>query len=126
MREMALRRRKWWLAVALTMSVLGLGGVATSASASFHEMKIREVSPGIGVADSSYIEIQAYASGQNFLSNGAEVVRCDATCSSPTVFSPFSDVGNGANQMTVAFGDAGLASSSKDFTIGLDLDSITA
>src|SRR4051794_40351328 len=115
--EMVLRRRKWWLAVALGLTLVGLGGVASGASASFHLMKIREVSPGTGVADSSYVEIQAYAGSQNFLSNGAQVVRCDSTCSSPTVFSSFSNVANGANQMTVAFGDGGLASASKDFTI---------
>jgi hypothetical protein len=103
--------------------LVGLGGLASAASASFHEMKIREVSPGSG-ADNSYVEIQAYSAGERFLSLGAKVVRCNATCSSPTVFSPFSDVANGADQMTVLFGDSGLAT--KDFPVDLNLDSIMA
>jgi hypothetical protein len=118
--------RKTWFTIGLALTLVGLGGLASAASATFHEMKIREVSPGTGVPDSSYVEIQAFSSGQNFLSNGAKVVRCNATCSSPTVFSPFSDVGNGADQMTVVFGDAGLPSGSKDFTVDLNLDSIMA
>jgi hypothetical protein len=118
--------RKIWFAVALGLAVVGLGGVASSASATFHLMKVREVSSGTGVADSSYVEIQAYAGFQSFLSNGAQIVRCDSTCSSPAVFSPFTDVANGADQMTVVFGDSGLSSGSKDFTIDLNLDSIMA
>ena len=100
---------------------------AGSASATFHLMKLREVSAGTGPADSSYVEIQAYAPLQKFLSGGATVVRCDSTCSTPSVFNPFTDVANGNNQDTVVFGDSGLAGGSKDFTVdGLNLDAIAA
>jgi hypothetical protein len=116
--------RKTWFAVGLALTLVGLGGLASSASASFHEMKIREVSPGNGVANSSYVEIQAYSAGERFLSLGAKVVRCDATCSDHVVTSSFSDVANGADQMTVLFGDSGLAT--KDFAVDLNLDSIMA
>lgn len=64
-------------------------------------MKIREVSAGPGVADSSYVEVQAYFDFQNYLSGGASLVRWSATCSSPTIFSPFTDVANGHSQDTV-------------------------
>ena len=111
--------------VAATGVVLLVG--AASASATFHLMKLREVSAGTGPADSSYVEIQAYAPLQKFLSGGATVVRCNSTCSTPSEFTPFTDVANGNNQDTVVFGDSGLAPGSKDFTVdGLDLDAIAA
>ena len=117
--------RKSWFAVALGLTVFGLAGFASNASATFHLMKIREVSPGTGAGDSSYVEVQSYAPFQNFLSQGSKIVRCDSTCSNPSVASSFSDVANNANQMTVVFGDSGLASASKDFTVDLNLDPIT-
>jgi hypothetical protein len=108
------------------LALVGLAGAASSASATFHLTKIREVSSGTGAADSSYVEIQMYSAFQNFLSNGAALVRCDSTCSSPTTFSPFTDVASGANQSTVLFADAGISSGSKDFNVNLNLDSIEA
>jgi hypothetical protein len=114
------------------VAVMAATGVALlvgagSASATFHLMKLREVSAGTGSADSSYVEIQAYAPLQKFLSGGATVVRCNSTCSTPSVFTPFTDVVNGNNQDTVVFGDSGLAAGSKDFTVdGLNLDAIAA
>jgi hypothetical protein len=113
--------------VALALTLVGLAGMASSASATFHLIKIREVSSGTGVADSSYVEVQMYAPFQNFLSNGAELAACNNTCSIvPATFSPFSDVANGNNQDTVLFGDSGIASGGKDFNVNLNLDSIAA
>jgi hypothetical protein len=89
-------------------------------------MKIREVSSGTGVADSSYVEIQMYAPFQNFLSNGAMLVRCGSTCSSPATFGSFTNVANSANQSTVLFGDTGIAGGSKDFNVDLNLNLIEA
>jgi hypothetical protein len=112
---------------AFTLTLVGLCGVASSASASFHLMKIREVSAGTGPADSSYAEIQMYAPGQEFLHFGAQVVVCNATCSGPPVpFGSFTDVMNGASQSTVVFGDSGLGSGSKDFDVDLDLNNVAA
>jgi hypothetical protein len=114
-----------FVAILATSGVAMLLGAA-SASATFHFMKLREVSAGTGTADSSYVEIQAYAPLQRFLSGGSKLVRCDSTCSSPTTFSPFTDVANGANQMTVVFGDSGLPMASRDFPVDLNLNSIAA
>jgi hypothetical protein len=119
------RRGKTFAAVLVAVTAVGLLS-ASVASATYHLMKIREVSSATGVADSSYVEIQMYFDFQNFLSNGAALVRCDATCSSPTAFSPFSDVANGHNQDTVLFADSGIGAGSKDFNVNLNLDSIQA
>ena len=118
-------RRKFVAGLSLSPSS-GSRALASSASATFHLMKIREVSSGTGTADSSYVEIQMYFDFQNFLSNGAKLVRCDATCSSPTTFAPFTNVANGHNQDTVLFADSGIGSGSKDFNVNLNLDSIQA
>jgi hypothetical protein len=106
---------------ALVMMSMG----AASASATFHFMKIREISPGTG-ADDSYVEIQMYTPLQNFLSGGATLVRCDATCSSPASFTSFSNVANGNSQDTVLFGDSGIGTASKDFDVNLNLESVGA
>jgi hypothetical protein len=111
---------------ALVLTLVGLAGVASSARASFHEMKVREVSAGTGPSDSSYAEVQMYAPGQEFLHLGAQVVVCNATCSGPATFGSFADVANGASQSTVVFGDGGLPSPSKDFTVNLNLDVVAA
>jgi hypothetical protein len=87
---------------------------------------VREVSPGSDGQDDSYIEVQMYAGYQNFLSNGAGLAICNSTCSSMTTHPSFADVANGNNQNTVVFGDSGLASGSKDFDVGLNLDTIKA
>jgi hypothetical protein len=108
------------------MAVAGLLIGASSASATFHFMKVREISPGTDGLDSSYIEVQMYAGFQNFLSNGAGLVICNNNCSSMTTYSSFTDVGNGNNQDTVLFGDTGVASGTKDFDVGLNLDTIKA
>ena len=111
------------VAVVATVTVALLAGAA-GASASFHEMKIREVSSGTGTPDSSYVEVQMYAPGQTFLSLGAKLVRCDSTCSSPTTFQGFTNVAAGANQSTVLFGDSGVPN--RDFNTDLNLNTIEA
>jgi hypothetical protein len=109
----------------LASTALAIGLIAaTSATASYHEMKIREVSAGTGPADSSYAEVQMYAPLQQYLSLGAQMVVCDATCGSPATFGSFANVGSGANQATVVFGDSGQAS--KDFTVNLNLGDIAS
>jgi hypothetical protein len=121
---MSLRHRFLLL---FALASLGTAVMASSASATFHLNKIREISPGTDGLDDSYVEIQAYAGFQNFLSNGAMLLRCNSTCSpSPTTFSPFTDVANGNTQDTVLFGDSGIAGPSKDFNVDLNLDAIKA
>jgi len=110
--------KTWVFATALSLALLGTGALAASASASFHEMKIREVSPGTG-SDDSYVEVQMYAPGQNFLSP-AKLAVCNSSCSlGPAEFTGFSTVGNGNSQDTVVFGDTGVGS--KDFNVNLNL-----
>jgi hypothetical protein len=113
------------MVAALALTLLGLCGVASNASASYHLMKVREVSPGNGSPNTSYVEIQMYAPGQEFLSLGAKFVVCNSTCSIlPAEFTGFSDVPQGANQSTVVVGDS--AATSKDFTRDLNLESMMA
>lgn len=96
---------------------------ASSASATFHLTKIREISPGTNGDDNSYVEVQMYAPFQNYLSNGATVVTCNNICSIvPKVFSGFSNVANGNSQDTVVFGDDGVPPASRDFNVDLNLD----
>lgn len=111
-----------FLAVFALASVV-LAGAASSADATFHLMKIREVSAGTGPADSSYAEVQMYAPFQNFLSYGATLVTCTSTCTSNVLsFAPFANVAHGDNQDTVVFGDNGLPAGSRDFNVDLNLD----
>jgi len=53
---------------------------ASSASATFHLIKVREVAPGTGSQD-SYVEVQMWAPFQNSLSNGAGLAVCNNICS---------------------------------------------
>ena len=109
---------------AAVSAVAGLGLLlcAGSASATFHLMKVREISPGTNGLDDSYVEVQMYAPFQSFLSNGAKVAVCNNTCSLvPAEFSGFSNVANGNSQDTVLFGDTGVPGGSKDFNVNLNL-----
>jgi hypothetical protein len=122
-------RRRRTFAAALTTATVALLASAAGASATFHLMKIREVSSGTGTAGSSYVEIQMYFDFQNFLSGGARLVRCNSDCSASATFPPsgaFTNVANGHNQDTVLFADSGIGSGSKDFNVNLNLDSVQA
>jgi hypothetical protein len=87
--------------------VLGLAvaalAAAPAAQASFHLIKVREVYAGS--AEDSYVELQMYASGQNFLTNHAMTVY---NSSGALVHSSkfTSGVTNGQNQATVLIGDS--------------------
>jgi hypothetical protein len=110
-------------ATALALAGFALLLTATGASATFHLIKVREISPGTDGMDNSYVEVQMYAPFQNFLSNGAKLAVCNSTCMlSPLEFFPFSDVANGNSQDTVLFGDSGIPGGSKDFNVNLNLD----
>lgn len=111
------------------LASLGTAVMASSASATFHLQKIREISPGTDASNNSYVEIQAYAGFQNFLSGGAHLLRCNSDCTSSTLFppvTPFANVANGNTQDTVLFGDSGISLASKDFDVDLNLDQIKA
>jgi hypothetical protein len=113
------------LAGALGVVVAASLLAAPVASATFHLMKIREISPGTNGQDDSFVEVQMYAPFQNFLANGAALLVCNSNCTpSPVTISPFANVASGDTQDTVVFGDSGLAAGSKDFTSNLNLDQI--
>lgn len=77
-----------------------------AAQASFHLIKVREVYAGSN--DDSYVELQMYAGGQNFL-GGHSLTLYDAsgTLLHTSTFS--ASVANGANQSTVLIGDSNVA-----------------
>ncbi|HEU4706735.1 MAG TPA: hypothetical protein VFS64_06095 [Solirubrobacterales bacterium] len=80
---------------------------APAAQASFHLIKVREVFAGS--AEDSYVELQMYASGQEFLGTHAMTVyNSSGTLVHSSTFS--SGVTNGANQATVLIGDSNVQS----------------
>jgi hypothetical protein len=73
----------------------------SSASATFHEVSIREIFPGDSAgAEAEYVELQAYSSGQEFVQG--HIVRFYGPAGSETGSKGFvSDVSNGQNNMTL-------------------------
>jgi hypothetical protein len=92
---------------------------AASASALFHLMKIREVSPETsGLANNAFVELQMYAPDQQHV--GAHTIRFYNAAGSEVhnralgLFGE-SDPANGGNQRTILIGDSGVPG--RDFTI---------
>ncbi|HKA66309.1 MAG TPA: hypothetical protein VKG03_00225, partial [Solirubrobacterales bacterium] len=78
---------------------------APAAQATFHLIKVREVYPGAN--NDSYVELQMYAAGQNFLSGHSMTLYDSAgTLVHSSTFS--GSVANSANQQTVLIGDSGV------------------
>jgi hypothetical protein len=105
-REIIFVRRKSSLFAAVALALLGLAGLASTASATFHENYIREVHEGSG-GTGAYVELQAYASGQNFV-GGKHIVSYDG---GGVVLSNFvfpSNVANGADQATILVSNGGV------------------
>ncbi len=80
---------------------------APSARATFHEMSIREVYPG-GSDNASYIELQMWAPGQEFVA-GHHLVAYNANGSVNRDFSFGASVASGANQATILVADTSYA-----------------
>jgi hypothetical protein len=99
-----IRRRGSLKGIALTLAVAGLALLAPPASASYHLMSIREVATDPAGADSGYIELQMYASGQNLV-NGHSVTFYTASGSLLATFPLTSNPPNGDNQRTILIGD---------------------
>lgn len=78
-------------------------GVAPAAQANFHLMSISEVATNPAGADSAFIELQMYSSGQN-QTGGHSVTfyASDGTLATPV---PLVNVASGANQRTILIGD---------------------
>jgi hypothetical protein len=79
---------------------------ATPAQASFHLNKIREVSAGTMANghNDAYVELQAYAAGQNFLATHTLTIYDAMPANEVTTCTFSSMVPNGANQMTALVG----------------------
>jgi hypothetical protein len=124
---MGFDRRLRAIVVSTALTCVALSVAAASASASFHEIKISEVSKGSGGgAQDSFLEVQMYAPGQTLLS-GASLFRCnDAACGGSTSFGMFPNGGFGDNQRTYVFGDTAMGAGLKDFTVDLNLDATAA
>jgi len=116
-KQMGLQRRGWgktravrWRArlclPLLATSLLLL--IAAPAQATFHLIKVREVHPSAG--DDSYVELQMFAGGQNFLTTHSMTVYNSA--GSLVHSSTFaSGVAKAENQRTVLIGDTGVQAS---------------
>ncbi len=89
------------LAAALLAAASISAITASPALATFHEMSVREVYPA---GDSSYVELQMWAGGQNFVSTHHLVVY-NASGGVADDFKFVNDVPNGANQSTIVVGD---------------------
>jgi hypothetical protein len=80
---------------------------AATAEGSFHEILVREVYPG-GTDNDSYVVLQAYTGGQNFVS-GHSVTAYDSSGGAIGTFTFSAKVDNGASQMTILVADSAYA-----------------
>jgi hypothetical protein len=101
------RRGHWALATLLAMTLIAFLAAATPAKATFHEILIREVYAG-GAANDSYVVLQAYSAGQNFL-GGHSVTAYNSSGTAIGTFTFSGSVSNGQNQMTVLVADSSYA-----------------
>lgn len=115
---MCARSRFGPIALAAILAATGVGVTATSAGAAFHLMSIREVhaaSPG------DYVELQMYASGQNFV-DGHTITTYDFAgnpTGMPFTFPPGASSSlNGGNQRTIRVGQM---TSGADFEAAFDV-----
>lgn len=89
---------------ATLLAVASIAALAASpALATFHEMSIREVYPA---GDSSYVELQMWAGGQNLV-GGHHLVSYDSAGNVTDNFKFAANVANGASQSTIVVGDTG-------------------
>lgn len=95
-------RRRFFASVGTLFVAMLLA--APAAQASFHLIKVREVYPGAN--DDSYVELQMYSSGQEFVEGHSMTLYDSAGALSHTsTFPTPSGVSNGANQATILIGD---------------------
>jgi hypothetical protein len=85
---------------AVGLALLGLALTAPSASATFHEMSIREIYAGSAEhPNAEYVELQMWRSGQNFV--GGHDLLAYGPAGSPKENFLAADVPSGANQSTI-------------------------
>lgn len=89
---------------------------ASTASATFHRISIREVYPGTAAEPGAeYVELQMWSSGQELV--GAHILRTYSAGGSPKATELPSDVTGAANQSTILIGTPEAAA---HFGVGLD------
>ena len=93
-------RNRLLTVLALAAALVVPASLPPTAAATFHEVSIREVFPGdTAQPDAEYVELQAYASGQEFIAGHSVTFRSAAGSVIGT--EPFAkDVADGRNQMT--------------------------
>jgi hypothetical protein len=85
---------------AIVLALCGLALVVPSASATFHEISVREVYPGsIANPNAEYVELQMWSSGQEFV--GGHVLHVYGSTGTKADTLLPSDVANGVNQATI-------------------------
>ncbi len=97
-----MKGRRFGRALAPLAAGLGLLALsAPSASASFHEILVREVYAGFAAdPDVEYVELQMYAGGQEFVKDQA--IRTYDAAGAPVKANPFpTNVARGSNQSTI-------------------------
>jgi hypothetical protein len=114
--------RRGRFVVPLLAMLIGSLTIAVPAQATFHLVKIREIFTG-GAGGGSYIELQMWTSGQNFVRNHPIVVY-NPNGSVKHSFAIPGDVANGNSQATVLIAGPGYGGPAADATDGaLDLPS---
>jgi hypothetical protein len=98
----AMSRRLRHIAFAGALAASLTGAFASTASATFHENLIREVHE---TPAADYVELQAYAAGQNFVA-GKHIVAYDGGGGVLTDYTIPGNVPNGANQATILIANA--------------------
>ena len=99
--------RRWALVLPVLAAVASLLLAAAPAQASFHFMKIREVHTG-GASGGSYVELQMWTSGQNFV-NGHPIVVYNPNGTAAHTFTFSGNVGSGNSQATILVAGTGYA-----------------
>jgi hypothetical protein len=104
--------------IAAAVAVTGTLSVASTALATYHELKIREVYAGGGDQNADFIELQMYSAGQNqvFTKN----VQVYNAVGIATGYPLVSNATFGDNQRTILIGDTAVPN--RDFTADVDLD----
>ena len=93
-----MNRRLTRIALAAGLALVGAGALASTASATYHENRIREVHEGGATGD--YVELQSFSAGQNLV-GGKYINTYDGGGGLLTSTLIPSDVTNGASQATI-------------------------
>jgi hypothetical protein len=113
-----MRRRARMFAALMGTAMVALLVSAGSASASFHEMKIRAIFEG--PVGASFVELQMYADGQNLV-NGQTIDVYHNGSATKSTYVLGANVSNAGNQRTILIGDN--ATLNPDFNTGGGLSS---